>query len=320
MNKVLEEISKIGIVPVIALDDVKDAELLAKALIEGEIPCAEVTFRTKAAEESIKIMSSEFPELLVGAGTVLTIEQADKAVAAGAKFIVSPGFNPKVVKHCIEKDIPVTPGCSSPSDVEQAIELGLEVVKFFPAEAAGGLNMIKSMAAPYVNMKFMPTGGINEKNVTSYLDFDKVIACGGSWMVNKDMVKAGDFESIKKLTKKAVEVMLGFEVKHVGINGKDENEAEELGTVFEKMFGFEKKVGNSSIFAGTGIEIMKSSYLGTNGHIAIQTNYIQRAMYHLEKRGFSFNMETAKYDEKSNLKAVYFNGEFGGFALHLVQK
>ena len=320
MNKVLEEISKIGIVPVIALDDVKDAELLAKALIEGEIPCAEVTFRTKAAEESIKIMSSKFPELLVGAGTVLTIEQADKAVAAGAKFIVSPGFNPKVVKHCIEKDIPVTPGCSSPSDVEQAIELGLEVVKFFPAEAAGGLNMIKSMAAPYVNMKFMPTGGINEKNVTSYLDFDKVIACGGSWMVNKDMVKAGDFESIKKLTKKAVEVMLGFEVKHVGINGKDENEAEELGTVFENMLGFEKKVGNSSIFAGTGIEIMKSSYLGTNGHIAIQTNYIQRAMYHLEKRGFSFNMETAKYDEKSNLKAVYFNGEFGGFALHLVQK
>ena len=320
MNKVLEEISKIGIVPVIALDDVKDAEPLAKALIEGGLPCAEVTFRTKAAEESIKIMSSKFPELLVGAGTVLTIEQAYKAVAAGAKFIVSPGFNPKVVKHCIEKDIPVTPGCSSPSDVEQAIELGLEVVKFFPAEAAGGLNMIKSMAAPYVNMKFMPTGGINEKNVTSYLDFDKVIACGGSWMVNKDMVKAGDFESIKKLTKKAVEVMLGFEVKHVGINGKDGNEAEELGTVFEKMFGFEKKVGNSSIFAGTGIEIMKSSYLGTNGHIAIQTNYIQRAMYHLEKRGFSFNMETAKYDEKSNLKAVYFNGEFGGFALHLVQK
>lgn len=320
MNKVLEEISKIGIVPVIALDDVKDAEPLAKALIEGGLPCAEVTFRTKAAEESIKIMSSKFPELLVGAGTVLTIEQADKAVDAGAKFIVSPGFNPKVVKHCIEKEIPVTPGCSSPSDVEQAIELGLEVVKFFPAEAAGGLNMIKSMAAPYVNMKFMPTGGINEKNVTSYLDFDKIIACGGSWMVNKDMVKAGDFESVKKLTKKAVEVMLGFEIKHVGINGKDENEAEELGTVFEKMFGFEKKVGNSSIFAGSGIEVMKSPYLGTNGHIAIQTNYIQRAMYHLEKRGFSFCMETAKYDAKGNLKAVYFNGEFGGFALHLVQK
>lgn len=320
MNKVLEEISKIGIVPVIALDDAKDAEPLAKALVEGGLPCAEVTFRTAAAEESIKIMSSKFPELLVGAGTVLTTEQVDRAVNAGAKFIVSPGLNPKVVKYCVDKGIPVTPGCANPSDVEQAIELGLDVVKFFPAEAAGGLNMIKSMAAPYVNMKFMPTGGINAKNVTSYLDFNKIIACGGSWMVSKDMLKIGDFEGIKKLTKEAVEVMLGFEVKHVGINGKSENEAEELGTAFEKMFGFEKKVGNSSVFAGTGIEIMKNPYLGTNGHIAVQTNYIERAVYHLEKRGFTFDMETAKYDAKGNMKAVYFNGEFGGFALHLVQK
>lgn len=320
MNKVLEEISKIGIVPVIALDDAKDAEPLAKALVEGGLPCAEVTFRTAAAEESIKIMSSKFPELLVGAGTVLTTEQVDRAVNAGAKFIVSPGLNPKVVKYCVDKGIPVTPGCANPSDVEQAIELGLDVVKFFPAEAAGGLNMIKSMAAPYVNMKFMPTGGINAKNVTSYLDFNKIIACGGSWMVSKDMLKTGDFEGIKKLTKEAVEVMLGFEVKHVGINGKSENEAEELGTAFEKMFGFEKKVGNSSVFAGTGIEIMKNPYLGTNGHIAVQTNYIERAVYHLEKRGFTFDMETAKYDAKGNMKAVYFNGEFGGFALHLVQK
>lgn len=320
MNKVLEEISKIGIVPVIALDDAKDAEPLAKALVEGGLPCAEVTFRTAAAEESIKIMSSKFPELLVGAGTVLTTEQVDRAVNAGAKFIVSPGLNPKVVKYCVDKGIPVTPGCANPSDVEQAIELGLDVVKFFPAEAAGGLNMIKSMAAPYVNMKFMPTGGINAKNVTSYLDFNKIIACGGSWMVSKDMLKTGDFEGIKKLTKEAVEVMLGFEVKHVGINGKSENEAEELGTAFEKMFGFEKKAGNSSVFAGTGIEIMKNPYLGTNGHIAVQTNYIERAVYHLEKRGFTFDMETAKYDAKGNMKAVYFNGEFGGFALHLVQK
>lgn len=209
MNKVLEEISKIGIVPVIALDDAKDAEPLAKALVEGGLPCAEVTFRTAAAEESIKIMSSKFPELLVGAGTVLTTEQVDRAVNAGAKFIVSPGLNPKVVKYCVDKGIPVTPGCANPSDVEQAIELGLDVVKFFPAEAAGGLNMIKSMAAPYVNMKFMPTGGINAKNVTSYLDFNKIIACGGSWMVSKDMLKTGDFEGIKKLTKEAVEVKIG---------------------------------------------------------------------------------------------------------------
>ena len=273
MNKVLEEISKIGIVPVIALDKVEDAEPLAKALVEGGLLCAEVTFRTDAAEESIRIMASKFPELLVGAGTVLTTDQVDRAVNAGAKFIVSPGLNPKVVKYCVDKGIPVTPGTANPSDVEVAIELGLEVVKFFPAEAAGGLNMIKSMAAPYTNMKFMPTGGINAANLTSYLDFGKIIACGGSWMVNKDMLKNGDFDGIKKLTQQAVDTMLGFEMKHIGINAKDEEDADGVATALNKMFGFEKKVGNSSIFAGTGFEIMKKPYLGTNGHVAIQTNY-----------------------------------------------
>ena len=320
MNAVLEEISKIGIVPVIALDKVEDAEPLAKALVEGGLPCAEVTFRTAAAEESIRVMASKFPEMLVGAGTVLTTEQVDRAVNAGAKFIVSPGLNPKVVKYCVDKGIPVTPGTANPSDVEQAIELGLEVVKFFPAEAAGGLNMIKSMAAPYTNMKFMPTGGINAKNLTTYLDFGKIIACGGSWMVNKDMVNAGDFEGIKNLTKQAVETMLGFEVKHVGINCVDEKDASDVADSFSKMFGFEKKVGNSSIFAGTGLEIMKNPYLGKNGHIAVATNYINRAIYHLERRGCEFDQDTAKYDAKGNLKAIYFKGEFGGFACHLVQK
>ena len=165
MNEVLEKISKVGIVPVVVLDDAKDAKPLAEALIKGGLPCAEVTFRTAAAEESIRIMASEFPEMLVGAGTVLTTEQVDRAVNAGAKFIVSPGLNPKVVKYCIDKGVPVTPGTSNPSDVEQAIELGLEVVKFFPAEAAGGLSMIKSMAAPYTQMKFMQTGGITAKDI-----------------------------------------------------------------------------------------------------------------------------------------------------------
>ena len=165
MNKVLEDIQKLGIVPVVVLDDVKDAEPLAKALCEGGLPCAEVTFRTEAAEESIRIMSEKFPDMLIGAGTVLTTEQVDRAVAAGAKFIVSPGLNPKVVKYCVDKGIPMTPGCSNASDIEQALEFGLDVVKFFPAEPAGGLTMIKALAAPYVGVKFMPTGGISEKNV-----------------------------------------------------------------------------------------------------------------------------------------------------------
>ena len=207
MNKVLEQIHEFGIVPVVVLDDAKDAEPLAKALCVGGLPCAEVTFRTAAAEESIRIMAEKFPNMLIGAGTVITTEQVDRAVAAGAKFIVSPGINPKIVKYCQEKGVLITPGCITPTEVETAIECGLETVKFFPAEPAGGLEMIKAMAAPYVNMTFMPTGGINAKNVKEYLAFNKIVACGGSWMVKGDLVKAGNFDKIVELTKEAVEIV-----------------------------------------------------------------------------------------------------------------
>ena len=320
MNKVLEEIYHIGIVPVIALNDAKDAKPLAKALCEGGLPCAEVTFRTAAAEESIRIMTSEFPQMLVGAGTVLTTEQVDKAVAAGAKFIVSPGLNPKIVKYCIEKNIPITPGCANPSDIEQALENGLEVVKFFPAEAAGGLEMIKAMSAPYGNVKFMPTGGINAKNLVEYLDFKKIIACGGSWMVKSDMIAAGEFDKITALTKEAVANMLGFEIRHIGINAVDENAAGGIADAFSTLFGMEKKVGNSSIFVGKAFEIMKSPYLGACGHIAVQTNSADRAFYHLSRQGYQFNMDTASYDADGHLKVVYLQDEIGGFAVHLIQK
>lgn len=207
MNKILEQIKSIGIIPVVVLDDAKDALPLAKALMDGGLACAEVTFRTDAAEESIRLMSKAYPDMLVGAGTVLTTEQVDRAVAAGAKFIVSPGLNPRIVKYCVEKGIVITPGCCTPSEVEQAIENGLEVVKFFPAEQAGGLAMIKAMAAPYVHMKFMPTGGINPENVKDYLAFDRIIACGGSWMVKGDLIKAGNFDRVEQLTREAADIV-----------------------------------------------------------------------------------------------------------------
>jgi 2-dehydro-3-deoxyphosphogluconate aldolase/(4S)-4-hydroxy-2-oxoglutarate aldolase len=320
MNEMLTKLQRMGIVPVVKLDDAKDSVPLAKALCEGGLPCAEITFRTSAAEESIRLMRQAYPDMLIGAGTVLTTEQVDQAVNAGATFIVSPGLNPKVVRYCVERNIPITPGCTNPSDIEAAIELGLEVVKFFPAEAAGGLAMIKAMAAPYVNMKFMPTGGINTKNLISYLDFNKVIACGGSWMVSDELVKAGDFEKIKQLTREAVNLMLGFELRHVGINMNSEEEADGLAGKFEALFGFPKTPGNSSIFAGTAIEVMKTPYLGDKGHIAIQTNYIERAIFHLEKQGFTFNEESKKYGKNNNLTAIYLKEELGGFAVHLVQK
>ncbi len=206
MNKILEELCGYHIIPVVVLNRAEDAKPLAKALCEGGLKCAEVTFRTEAAEESIRIMASEYPDMMVGAGTVLTIEQVDRAVNAGARFIVSPGFDPEIVDYCIQKDIPVVPGCMTPSEVAQGVKRGLEVLKFFPAEQAGGIAMIKAMSAPYTSVRFMPTGGINAKNLEQYLSFGKIAACGGSWMVKADLIDAGDFDKIKELTKEAVEL------------------------------------------------------------------------------------------------------------------
>ena len=206
MSTAAERFAELGVVPVVVLEDAKDAAPLAKALVEGGLPCAEVTFRTAAAEESIRIMASEYPDMFVGAGTVLTIDQVDRAVAAGAKFIVSPGFDPEIVDYCLSKDIPVFPGVITPSEVAQAVKRGLKVVKFFPAEQFGGVATIKAMAAPYVGLKFMPTGGVNAKNLENYLSCDKIVACGGSWMVKGDLVKAGNFDEIKTLTEEAVKL------------------------------------------------------------------------------------------------------------------
>lgn len=319
MNQVLEQLAAIGIVPVIRIDRIEDAVPLANALCEGGLPCAEVTFRTDLAEEAIKLICKARPEMLVGAGTVLTTEQVDRAVAAGAKFIVSPGFNAKIVKYCQEKGVPITPGTANASDIEAALELGLEVVKFFPAEVNGGLKAIKALAAPYVNVKFMPTGGINAKNLNEYLAFNKIVACGGSWMVDPALVDAGDFAGITRLTSEAVKLMLGFTVKHVGINAADEAEAEKIGKLYAALLGVEYKPGNSSVFAGSMIEVMKGKGFGTNGHIAIGTNSVHRAMRYLETQGYKFVPETIKKDANGMPTVGYIEGDFGGFAVHLVK-
>jgi 2-dehydro-3-deoxyphosphogluconate aldolase/(4S)-4-hydroxy-2-oxoglutarate aldolase len=203
MQKILQQFEKIGIIPVVVLEDSDKAEELGNALIKGGLPCAEVTFRTDAAEEAIRIMAEKCEGLLVGAGTVLTTQQVDRALAAGAKFIVSPGLNEKVVRYCLEKNIPVVPGVLTPSEIEHALELGLDTVKFFPAEPSGGLPMIKALGAAYTALRFMPTGGINVENVREYLKCDKILACGGSWMVKGDMIKSGEFDKIIALCSEA---------------------------------------------------------------------------------------------------------------------
>ncbi|MBO5489074.1 MAG: bifunctional 4-hydroxy-2-oxoglutarate aldolase/2-dehydro-3-deoxy-phosphogluconate aldolase [Eubacterium sp.] len=206
MKKIQEQFYNVGVVPVVVLDDAKDAIPLADALCEGGLPCAEVTFRTEAAEESIRLMTGKYPDMLVGAGTVLTIEQVDCAVSAGAKFIVSPGFDSEIVDYCLEKNIPILPGCITPTEIAQAVKRGLNVIKFFPAEQFGGVDTIKALAAPFTTIKFMPTGGVNPKNLSDYLKNEKVLCCGGSWMVKGDLIKSGKFGEISSLTREAVEM------------------------------------------------------------------------------------------------------------------
>ncbi len=202
MDPILEKIQQIRLVPVVAIDNADDTEGLCSALVAGDIPCAEITFRTAAAPEAIRIAAKN-PDMLVGAGTVLSIDQAKQAVDCGAKFIVSPGFSPKVVQWCLDNNVPVTPGTCTPTDIQMAVDFGLEVVKFFPAESYGGLSTLKALAAPYTKMKFMPTGGITTKNVTEYLAFNKVIACGGSWMVKGELITGKKFDEITAISKEA---------------------------------------------------------------------------------------------------------------------
>ena len=321
METVFQKIKKTGIVPVVKLENAADAVALAKALIDGGLPCAEITFRTAAAEESIRNIVNAYPDMLVGAGTVLTLDQLDKAVTAGAKFIVSPGFNQTIVKACIKKGVPVYPGCSSPTDIEAALELGLKTVKFFPSENIGGIAAIKAMSAPYGGLTFMPTGGINAKNLNDYLSFNKIIACGGSWMVDPKLIEAGDFAAITKLTREAVNLMLGYTLAHVGINCADEPQTHTVAKLFCQLFGVEYKPGNSAVFAGSIIEAMTPlPGRGANGHIAIGTNFIERAMYQLETQGIKFREDTIKKDANGNIKAVYLDMDINGFALHLIQK
>jgi len=319
VNKILEKIGELGIIPVVKIEKPEDALLLGRALIDGGLPIAEITFRTSAAEESIKSLARELPTLLVGAGTVLTIEQVKKAVTAGAKFIVSPGFNPKVVDYCIENNIPITPGINNPTQIEMAIERGIEVVKCFPAEASGGLSLLKSMSAPYNNIKFIPTGGINQNNLCSYLSNNKVLACGGSWMVKPELISSGNFTEITRLTKEAISTMLGFEFAHLGINEENEDKALNSASLLSHLFYFPIKEGTSSIFAGPGFEVMKNQYLGKHGHIAIATNDIHRAIAYLKKKDISVLPETAK-EKDGKLKAIYVAQEVSGFAIHLLQK
>jgi 2-dehydro-3-deoxyphosphogluconate aldolase/(4S)-4-hydroxy-2-oxoglutarate aldolase len=320
MHDIVKKISRIGILPVLKLDREEDAVPVGEALLRGGLACVEVTFRTNAARGAIEKLAKECPNMLVGAGTVLTTGQVDEAVAAGARFIVTPGLNPMIVRYCQAKDIPIIPGINNPTGIEQAMVMGLDVVKFFPAQQSGGIEMIKAMGAPYINIAFLPTGGINYDNMNDYLNNKKVVAVGGSWVVNEKMINAGDFDGIARVTREAVDHMLGFRLEHVGINCAKAEDAEQNAAICRNAFSFDTRELPVSYFAGSGLEFMKEGGRGTNGHIAISTNSVDRAVYHLQQRGIEVDMSTAQYNPDGSMRFVYLQNEIGGFAYHLVKR
>ena len=316
---VLSRLAAAGVVPVVVLDNAADAVPTARAMVAGGIDVMEITFRTAAAADSIRAVAAEVPEMLVGAGTVLNLEQCKLAVECGAKFIVSPGYDEETVAWCVENGVAVTPGCVTPTEIMAALKHGLNVVKFFPANVYGGLSAIKALSGPFVGLKFIPTGGVNQQNLAEFVVNPSIHAVGGSWVCPKADIAAHNFDKITQLCAEARRGVLGFELAHVGVNCESAEESLAVCEELEKAFDFEVKTGNSSNFASTGVEVMKSMYLGKNGHLAVRTNKIETAVAELEKRGFAVDMDTAKY-KGGRMIAVYLKNEIGGFAIHLLQK
>ena len=319
MDACIKELYRIGIVPVVALEDAADALPLGAALKKGGVSAIEVTFRTAAAADAIRLLSREMPELLVGAGTVITKAQADAAIEAGAKFIVSPGFQPELVSYVLSKGVPMCPGTATPGEMEQAMALGLSAVKFFPAEQNGGAPMLKALSAPYRDLLFMPTGGVKLENLRNYLALDQVFACGGTWLATKDDIKAKAFDQITARTREAVKTMLNFRIKHVGINSKDAREAKKTATLLCSIFDFDYNDTELSVFTGTAVEVMKYMGRGSLGHIAIGADNVDRAEYYLRQRGFSFDESTRRVDAAGRTTFLYLTEEIGGFAFHLTK-
>ena len=309
-------IYELGIIPVVAIDDADKAVPLAKALRDGGLPAAEITFRTAAAEESIRRITGECPDVLVGAGTVLTKEQADRAVAAGAKFIVTPGFNPEMIAYIKSLGIPMMPGAATPGEMEQAMSMGLTNIKFFPAEANGGVAKLKALAGPYQAAKWMPTGGVNAKNLNDYLSFDRIIACGGTWLATGADIAENNWEGITKKCKEAIKVMLGFELKKICIYGDSANAGKNAKFV-SSLFGFDCTETECGVQAGCVCFGKEES--DAKGCIVINTNNGNRAMAYLKRMGAEIDPDIW-YDKKGNVSCFGLKDMIAGFEICIETK
>lgn len=319
MNDVIKRIGNIGLVPVVVIDDVNLAVPTAKALLDGGLEIMEITMRTEQGISAIKKVKKAYPDMLLGAGTVLSIEKAKESVDAGAEFIVSPGLNPELVEWCQNKKVAITPGVVTPTEIQQALKFNLTILKFFPGNIFGGIKSCKALYGPYRMVKFIPTGGASKENLADFADKSYIHAIGGSWLCKTADINNKNFSKITQIVKDSIDILLGFELAHIGINADSEEESLAIAEMFSDTFGFNLKKGNSSNFSGTGIEINKSKGLGTMGHIAIKTNNIDRAVYYLEKKGCKVDWSTKKAEGQKTI-AVYMEKEIGGFAVHLLQK
>ena len=292
MTDLIKKISLYGIVPVIQIENLEDAVPLAKALCQGGLPVAEVTFRTPCAAEAIKLMKQAYPDMLIGAGTVLNPAQVDQAIAAGSEFIVSPGFNPTTVQYCLDKNIPIIPGTSTPSDMEKAIEMGLDFVKFFPTEANGGLPAIKAMSAPYNQLKFMPTGGINLNNLHDYLAFNKIIACGGSWMVTPNLLNNKDFETIEEYTRQAVQHMLDIRLDNVELSSNNELQTKLSKNILNQVLGEKNQ------------QIIVSHDKSIQTTLVLTTSRVDRLIHFLTQKGLEFDHSSIITNKEGKIVSI----------------
>lgn len=318
-NVILTRLNNIGIIPVVRIDDLEDSLPLAHALLKGGLDCAEITFRSAHAAAAIEAISKNVPELLVGAGTVLTIEQAEAAVQAGASFIVTPGFNPAVVRWCQQQNILIIPGVSTATEIEMALQEGITTVKFFPAESSGGAKKIKALSAPYSKLSFIPTGGIDAANMHDYLSLPCVEAIGGSFMLPQEALAAKDWEHIEQLTQQAVSALLGYRMIHLGINSENKEEALKTAETLAALFHFQRYTKPKSIFASVSFEVMHGKGPGQHGHIGIFTPYPEKAIYQLNKQGIKIKEETITRNKKTNrINFAYLDLEVAGFGIHLI--
>lgn len=311
-----------GLIPVVVIEDEDRAIPLSKAMERASLPVMEITLRTPEGMGAIKRIAKDDPAFLVGAGTVLTLDNAKEAIDSGAKFIVSPGFNEEIVSYCINLGTPVIPGCVTPQEIDRALKFGLTTLKFFPASVYGGVKGCAALNAPYKSsgVKFIPTGGVNLTNLSDYANKNFIFAIGGGWLTPEKMIQSEDWSGIEKIVKDSIYTLLGFEFGHVGLNMESEEKSRELSSFFASSFGWNTKEEEKALFTGM-IETSKGGGKhGECGHIGILTNSVERAMFYLEMKGIEFNKESIKYNEDGTIKRVYLKNEYGGFAFHVSRK